>query len=76
MDSTDWLELQQLVRGSESALISGQLNEWQQADCTAFHVLASAIMDLNARLARLEPATNKLVANAPDGDWESSLVRG
>lgn len=62
MDKTDWLEIKELVKGAEGALISGQLNEWQHADCTSFHVLATAILNLNDRLARLEPSPNQFVA--------------
>lgn len=53
MDVTDWLEIKELVKGAEGALISGQLNEWQHADCTSFHVLASAILDLNDRISTI-----------------------
>lgn len=61
MDNTDWLEIEQLVRGAEGALLSGQLNEWQHADCTAFHVLATAILDLDDRLAAIEATTDQSV---------------
>lgn len=74
MDRTDWLEIKELVKGAEGALLSGQLNEWQHADCTSFHVLASAILDLNDRLAKLDVTTDKPMENAPDGDWEFKLV--
>lgn len=50
MDLTDWLEFQELLRGAEGALLSGQLNEWQHATTSSFHVLATAILDLNTRL--------------------------
>ena len=65
MSAADWLELKELVRGAEGALLSGQLGEWQHADCTSFHVLASALLDINARLARLEPATDQPMEDAP-----------
>ena len=57
MDRIDYAELALLVRGAESNLMSGQLNDWQHANSSVFHVLATAILDLNDRLARLEPSS-------------------
>jgi len=61
MESKDYSELFLLVKGAEQALLSGQLTDWQHANTSTFHVLASMILDLNARLARLEAPTNQSV---------------
>ena len=72
MSSLDWLEMKELIRGAEGAILSGTLNEWQHASTSTFHILASALLDLNERisamersaddrLARLESATNQPV---------------
>jgi len=55
MDRTDYAQLALLVKGAEVNLMSGQLNDWQHANSSVFHILALAIIDLNDRLARLEP---------------------
>jgi hypothetical protein len=59
MGSKDWLELQQLVRSAEAAIMSGTLNDWQHANTSTFHVLANALLDLNNRLARFETASDQ-----------------
>lgn len=59
MDPTDYAQLAILLRGAEKALLSGTLNDWQHANTTSFHVLASAIIDINDRLAQLETSTDK-----------------
>lgn len=70
MDDIEWTELKELVKGAEMALISGQLNEWQHADCTSFHVLATAIMDLHHRLAEVEATSDQPVDDWPDEDFD------
>ena len=50
MDSKDYAELLFMMKGAEKALLSGQLADWQHATTSTFHVLASMILDLNARL--------------------------
>lgn len=68
MEAKDYAEILLLVKGAEKALFSGQLNEWQHANTTTFHILASMILDLNARLLAVGgayPSTNQsLVATA------------
>ena len=66
MEQTDWLEMKELIRGAEGAILSGTLNEWQHASTSTFHILASALLDLNGRLARLESTPNKPVECASD----------
>lgn len=61
MDAIDYSELRMLIRGSEKAIMSGTLNEWQHANTSTFHILAVAIVDLHDRLARLEVTTDKSV---------------
>lgn len=62
MDREDYDEIDSLLRGAAHMLVSGQLNEWQHANTSTFHLLATAILDLNDRLARLElPADKPLV---------------
>jgi hypothetical protein len=68
MDRTDWLEIKELTRGAEQALLSGTLNDWQHANTTVFHVLGIAILNLQDRLARLEPAPDQLVADGAGSD--------
>ena len=60
MDKIDYSELRMLIRGSEKAIMSGTLNEWQHANTSTFHILAEAIVDLHDRLARLEVTSDKL----------------
>jgi hypothetical protein len=59
MDAIDYSELRLLLRGSEKAIMSGTLNEWQHANTSTFHILATAILDLHDRLARLEVTPDK-----------------
>lgn len=59
MNEIDYSELRMLLRGSEKAIMSGTLNEWQHANTSTFHVLATAILDLHDRLARLEVTPDK-----------------
>ena len=59
MNEIDYSELRMLLRGAESAIMSGTLNEWQHANTSTFHVLASAIVDLHDRLARFEVTPDK-----------------
>lgn len=54
MNEIDYSELRMLLRGSEKAIMSGTLNEWQHANTSTFHILATALLDLHDRLARLE----------------------
>jgi hypothetical protein len=61
MESKDYSELFLLVKGAEQALLSGQLTDWQHANTSTFHVLATMILDINARLAKLEPSAYKPV---------------
>ena len=63
MEQTDWLEMKELIRGAEGAILSGTLNEWQHASTSTFHILATALVSLNDRLARLESATNQPMVN-------------
>jgi len=66
MSSLDWLEMKELIRGAEGAILSGTLNEWQHASTSTFHILATGLLDLNNRLARLESTTNQPVECASD----------
>lgn len=59
MDNLDYSELRMLVRGAQSAIMSGTLNDWQHANTSTFHVLAEAILDIHDRLARLEVTPDK-----------------
>ncbi len=66
MEAKDYLELKQLVRGAEIALLSGTLSDWQHSSTSTFHILCTAILDLkervtaiNDRLARVEVPSNK-----------------
>ena len=68
MNNTDWLEIKELVNGAEAAILSGTLNEWQHASTSTFHVLATALLDINTRLARLEVPTDQPVFDAT-GIW-------
>lgn len=61
MDPKDYAELFMLVKGAEQALLSGQLADWQHANTSTFHVLATMILDLNDRLARFETTANQLM---------------
>ena len=53
MEAKDYAELFLLVKGAEKALLSGQLSDWQHANTSTFHVLASMILDLNERLTTI-----------------------
>lgn len=59
VNELDYSELRMLVRGAERAVMSGTLNEWQHANTSTFHILATAILDLHDRLARLEVTPDK-----------------
>jgi hypothetical protein len=59
MDQTDYLEIENLLRGAAQMLVAGQLNDWQHANTSTFHLLATAVLDLNDRLARLETSSDK-----------------
>lgn len=59
MDEIDYSELRLLLRGANAAIMSGTLNDWQHANTSTFHVLATAIVDLHDRLARLEVTPDK-----------------
>ena len=50
MDNKDYSELLLLLKGAETALLSGELNDWQHATTSTFHLMAQFILDLNARL--------------------------
>jgi len=54
MEKIDYSELALLLRGAEKAIMSGTLNDWQHANTSTFHLLATAIVDLNERLNRLD----------------------
>ncbi len=64
MDQTNYSELVLLLKGAEKAILSGTLNEWQHANTSTFHILATTLVDLNDRLARLELSSNQSVENA------------
>lgn len=59
MDKQDYLEIESLLRGAAQMIVSGQLNDWQHANTSTFHLLATAILDLNDRLASIETTTDK-----------------
>jgi hypothetical protein len=59
MDNIDYSELRMLIKGAEKAIMSGTLNDWQHANTSTFHILASAVVDLHDRLARLEVTPDK-----------------
>lgn len=59
MNEIDYSELRMLIKGSEGAILSGTLTDWQHANTSTFHILASAIVDLHDRLARLEVTPNQ-----------------
>ena len=59
MNEIDYSELRLLLRGSEKAMLSGQLTDWQHANTSTFHILCTAILDLHDRLARLEVTPDK-----------------
>ncbi len=67
MDTIDYSELRLLLRGAEKAIMSGTLNEWQHANTSTFHVLATAIVDLHDRLARLEVTPDQSIILPADG---------
>lgn len=64
MDNKDYAELALMIAGAERALLSGELNDWQHATTSSFHVLATAILDLNARINRGD--YNMALASAGD----------
>jgi hypothetical protein len=59
VDKQDYLEIESLLRGAAQMIVSGQLNDWQHANTSTFHLLATAVLDINDRLARLETSTDK-----------------
>lgn len=52
MDNKDYEEIAKMVKGAETAILSGELTDWQHATTSTFHVLATAILDLHARINR------------------------
>lgn len=69
MDNKDYNELVLLLKGAETALLSGELNDWQHATTSTFHLMAQFILDLNARLAGVAgayPATNQSILTTTD----------
>ena len=60
MEAKDYAELFLLVKGAEKALVSGQLSDWQHANTSTFHVLASMILDINERVTALSNAYDRL----------------
>lgn len=56
MEHKDWLEIQNLVKEAEGALLSGTLNDWQHANTTIFHVLGTALFDLYQRMGTYPPS--------------------
>jgi len=60
MEAKDYTELQQMIELAGRALVSGTLTDWQHANTSTFHILASMILDLNDRINR--------------GDYTSSLA--
>ena len=64
MEKTDYSEITLLMKSAEKALFSGTLNDWQHANTSLFHVMASFIVDLNDRLARLELSSDQFMAHA------------
>ena len=61
LNEIDYSELRLLLRGANAAIMSGTLNDWQHANTSTFHVLATAIVDLHDRLARLEVTPDKSI---------------
>lgn len=53
MDREDYLEIEGLLRGAAQMLVAGQLNDWQHANTSTFHLLATAILDLNERITAI-----------------------
>lgn len=66
MDQTDYNEIDSLLRGAARMLMEAHLNDWQHANTSTFHVLATAILDLNDRLAKIEPASDKSLVLTTD----------
>lgn len=69
MEPKDYSELFMLMKGAEQALLSDTLTDWQHANTTTFYVLASMILDLNVRLARLELPSDKPVERTFDQEF-------
>jgi hypothetical protein len=60
MDASDYKRIEELMHGAGGALVYAKdLEDWQTADATTFHVLSMAILDLNDRLEKLKAATDK-----------------
>lgn len=53
MDNKDYSELALLLKGAETALFSGELNDWQHATTSTFHMMAQFILDLNTKYLAL-----------------------
>ena len=66
MDNKDYSELTLLLKGAQQALLSGELNDWQHATTSTFHLMAQFILDLHARLARAYPETDQPILTTTD----------
>src|SRR5574337_830074 len=70
MDNKDYSELTLLLKGAQQALLSGELNDWQHATTSTFHLMAQFILDLNERLLNVAgpyPSANQSMHKAATG---------
>ena len=69
MDNEDWKRLEELVHQAGGvANAAGPVPDSIRADAMSFHTLGLAILDIQNRLARLEPTSDQFVFYASNGE--------
>lgn len=68
MDKEDWKRLEELIHQAGGvANTPSSVPDMVRADAMSFHTLGLAILDINDRLAKLVPPTDKSLLITPHG---------
>lgn len=75
MEHADYLELQGLQNNAGQALMSGELNDWQHALTSTFHLLSQFILAQHNEILELK---NRVGGSEPPSDQpaESRIILG